>query len=87
MSTLTLEELINIRTSFLKTSDKEISSLCKSMEQELTSPIYWFTSLEESNTKRKILSYERYQEFCNFILENLLEEILTNPDNKNITKK
>ena len=85
-------ELANLRSIFLRNSDMEFSILCKTMEQHMESPIYWFSSLEESRTKRIIDSYERYTEFCNFILDCLLEDILNKPistpqDNKTISKK
>ena len=86
------KELANLRAIFLKNSDMEFSILCKTMEQHMESPIYWFSSVEESRTKRIIDSYERYTEFCNFILDCLLEDILNKPistpqDNKTISQK
>ncbi len=74
-------ELANLRTTFLRNSDMEFSILCKTMEQQMESPIYWFKSVEENRTKRIIDSYERYTEFCNFILDCLLEDLLNKPIN------
>lgn len=75
-SQLSIDQLKEFRTIFLRNSDIELSILCLVMEQMMESPIYWDLSQEQRRIKRIKDIFDEYEVFCDDILDYLLIKIL-----------